>query len=84
MALRPDRAARPPILLAYGYGRPVQTTNMRVIRDVANLTDEELRAIAGPLAPVKREQPNPTKRYRSPRRHLSGILLLEGGTRSGR
>ena len=34
-------------LLDRGYGRPVQTQNLRVIRGLADLTDEELEAIAG-------------------------------------
>lgn len=33
------------LLLAYGYGRPTQNINHRVIRSFADLTDEELAAI---------------------------------------
>jgi hypothetical protein len=35
------------LLLAYGYGRPVATMNIRKITSVADLTDEELAAILG-------------------------------------
>lgn len=34
------------LILAYGYGRPVQTQNVRVIRGMADLTEEELIALA--------------------------------------
>jgi hypothetical protein len=33
-------------LLDRGYGRPVQTANVRVIRSLSDLTSEELIAIA--------------------------------------
>jgi hypothetical protein len=33
------------VLLAYGYGRPMQTTTVRVIRGVADLNNEELDAL---------------------------------------
>lgn len=33
-------------LLDRGYGRPLQTQNLRVIRGLADLSDEELSAIA--------------------------------------
>lgn len=33
-------------LLDRGYGRPVQTQNVRVVRSLADLSDEELLAIA--------------------------------------
>jgi hypothetical protein len=35
------------LLLAYGYGRPVQTMNLRKITSVSDLTDDELVAILG-------------------------------------
>jgi hypothetical protein len=35
------------VLLAYGYGRPVQTRNVRVIRSIEDVSDGELAAIAG-------------------------------------
>lgn len=35
------------LALAYGYGRPVQTQNIRVIRQLADLSDEELAVLAG-------------------------------------
>lgn len=34
------------LLLAYGYGRPVVNAHVRVIRGLADLTEEELIAIA--------------------------------------
>ena len=34
-------------LLDRGYGRPVQTQNVRVIRDISDLSDDELAAIIG-------------------------------------
>lgn len=33
------------ILLAYGYGRPQQTINVRKITDFSDLSDEELAAL---------------------------------------
>lgn len=33
-------------LLDRGYGRPIQTANVRVVRSLADLSDEELMAIA--------------------------------------
>jgi hypothetical protein len=33
------------LVLAYRYGRPVQSVNGRVIRSVPDLTDEELQAL---------------------------------------
>ena len=41
-----ERVAAAQVLLAYGYGRPIQTQNVRVIRSMADLTDEELAALA--------------------------------------
>jgi hypothetical protein len=35
------------LLLAYGYGRPVQTMSVRKVTSVTDLTDEELAAILG-------------------------------------
>ena len=40
------------MLLAYGYGRPVRTHNVRKVTRVEDLTDDELAAIA---AGVERE-----------------------------
>lgn len=37
-----ERVAAATVLLAYGYGRPVQATNVRVIRSIQDLTGEEL------------------------------------------
>lgn len=34
------------LLLAYGHGRPVQTQNVRVVRSLSDLTDEELEALS--------------------------------------
>ena len=34
-------------MLAYDLGRPIQTQNVRVIRSIEDLIDEELMAIAG-------------------------------------
>ena len=34
-------------LLAYAHGRPVQTQNVRVIRSIEDLSEEELVALAG-------------------------------------
>jgi hypothetical protein len=50
-----ERVAAAQVLLAYGYGRPVQTANLRVVRSWEDLTDEELRALAGPEEPPPEE-----------------------------
>jgi hypothetical protein len=42
-----DATAAANILLAYAHGRPVQTQNVRVIRSIEDLTDEELEVLAG-------------------------------------
>jgi hypothetical protein len=42
-----ERVAAATVLLAYGYGRPVQSMQIRVIKSVEDLTDTELRALAG-------------------------------------
>ena len=42
-----ERVRAAEILLAYGYGRPLQTQNLRVIRGIEDLSDEELAALAG-------------------------------------
>ena len=41
------RVAAATALLDRGYGRPVQTANLRVIQSVEDLSTEELEAIAG-------------------------------------
>jgi hypothetical protein len=41
-----ERVAAATVLLAYGYGRPMQNVNMRVIRTVDDLTDAELAELA--------------------------------------
>jgi hypothetical protein len=35
------------VLLADGYGRPVRSTQLTVIRDIADLSDDGLRALVG-------------------------------------
>jgi hypothetical protein len=40
-----DAVAAANLILAYGYGRPVQNVNARVIRSMGDLSDEELQAI---------------------------------------
>jgi hypothetical protein len=40
------------LLLAYGYGKPASTINVRQITDLADLTEDELRAIAGDTGPT--------------------------------
>jgi hypothetical protein len=40
-----ERVPAANVLLAYGYGRPVQNSNVRVIRRIEDLTDEELDAL---------------------------------------
>jgi hypothetical protein len=40
-----ERVAAANVLLGYGYGRPVQTQNVRTIRSFADLTDEEIAAL---------------------------------------
>ena len=42
-----DAVAAANTLLAYAHGRPVQTQNVRVIRSFEDLTEEELRQLAG-------------------------------------
>src|ERR1700746_873734 len=39
------------LLLAYGHGRPVQTANVRTIRRIEDLTDEELDALTADPEP---------------------------------
>jgi hypothetical protein len=41
-----ERVQAANVLLAYGYGRPVQTQNVRVIPSMVDLTTEELKALA--------------------------------------
>ena len=40
------------LVLAYAYGRPVQTQNLRVIRALDDLTEAELRAIVARGPPL--------------------------------
>ena len=35
------------LMLAYDLGRPIQTQNVRVIRSIEDLSEEELMALAG-------------------------------------
>ena len=42
-----ERVTAAAILLAYGYGRPVQTQNVRVIHSIEDLSEEELMQLAG-------------------------------------
>jgi hypothetical protein len=42
-----DQTAAANILLSYAHGRPVQTQNVRVIRSFEDLSEEELRQLAG-------------------------------------
>jgi hypothetical protein len=42
-----DSVAAANTLLAYAHGRPVQTQNVRVIRSIEDLTEEELMVLAG-------------------------------------
>lgn len=42
-----DAVAAANTLLAYAHGRPVQTQNVRVIRSFEDLSEEELRQLAG-------------------------------------
>jgi hypothetical protein len=41
-----ERVRAAEVLLAYGYGRPIQTQNIRVISDWAELSDAEVAALA--------------------------------------
>lgn len=45
-----ERVMAATALLDRGYGRPVQTQNVRVIRDISDLSDDELIALAGNAA----------------------------------
>ena len=47
-----DRVPAAMGLLAYGYGRPVQTQNIRVIRSLEDLSEAELRAIVARGPPL--------------------------------
>ena len=47
-----DSVAAANTLLAYAHGRPVQTQNVRVIRSIEDLTEEELRQLAGMDVPL--------------------------------
>lgn len=53
-----ERVPAANVLLAYGYGRPAQTQNVRVIRSIEDLTDAELAALsrreAGDLEDTRR------------------------------
>jgi hypothetical protein len=40
-----DSVAASKLILAYGFGQPVQTINARVIRSMSDLSDEELQAL---------------------------------------
>ena len=42
-----ERVPAANLLLAYGYGRPAQTQNVRFISSVKDLTDAELAAVTG-------------------------------------
>ena len=42
-----ERVAAAKVLFAYGFGAPERTVNVRVIKSVEDLSDEELRALAG-------------------------------------
>lgn len=42
-----ERVPAANVLLAYGYGRPTQRNDVRVIRSIEDLTDAELAALAG-------------------------------------
>jgi hypothetical protein len=42
-----DAVAAANTLLAYAHGRRVQTLNVRVIRSIEDLSEEELMALAG-------------------------------------
>lgn len=55
-----DCVAAANTLLAYGYGRPVQTQNIRVIRSFEDLSEEELRQLAGLDGPPLIEGESPT------------------------
>jgi hypothetical protein len=46
------------LLLAYAHGRPANNTTVRVIKDIAELSDAELRVIAG-LEPAAVAAPPP-------------------------
>jgi hypothetical protein len=42
-----ERVGAATVLLAYGYGKPQNSLNLRVIRDITELSEDELIAIAG-------------------------------------
>lgn len=42
-----ERVSAASMLLAYGFGKPQATTNIRVIHSIQDLSEEELRTIAG-------------------------------------
>lgn len=54
--LRPkDAPAAATILLAYAHGRPVQTQNVRVIRSIEDLSEEELQMLSQLEGPAQIE-----------------------------
>jgi hypothetical protein len=67
------------LLLAYAHGRPANNTTVRVIKDIAELSDAELRVIAGlepaavvapPAAPLVLPPPPPPP---PPREEREGV-----------
>lgn len=46
LKVKGERVAAANTLLAYGYGKPATTVNLRVITSIADLSTEELEAIA--------------------------------------
>jgi hypothetical protein len=42
-----ERVQAANVILAYGYGKPATSVNLRVIRSVEDLSEEELRVLAG-------------------------------------
>lgn len=61
-----ERVSAANTLLAYGYGKPQSTTNIRVIRSITDLSEDELRFIVGEgvedhgiIEPGEDEQDNP-------------------------
>jgi hypothetical protein len=46
LKVKGERVPAATTLLAYGYGRPIQNANLRVINRIEDLSDAELEAIA--------------------------------------
>lgn len=52
LKVKGERVRAAELILQYAYGKPQQTMNVRVIRAIDELSEEELQAIAGDGPPL--------------------------------